>query len=91
MKLICWSFIKWKGIRILERELREFTERRKLRVITTTYIGATDAKAVEFYPLKKYRSLSYNTGNERLYAKSLFVSKKNRFHTGYIVLFLVLH
>ncbi len=41
------SFIKWKGIIILERELREFVARGgQLRVITTTYMGATDAKAI---------------------------------------------
>ena len=42
------SFIKFKGIIILEKELREFTERGgKLKVITTTYIGATDYKAIQ--------------------------------------------
>ena len=81
------SFVKFKGIIILERELREFTKRGgKLRLITTTYMGASDYKAIQL--LSKLENtevkISYNTSNERLHAKAYLFFRNTGFHTGYI-------
>ena len=81
------SFIKFKGIIILEKELQEFTKRGgKLRVITTTYMGASDYKAIQLLsqlPNTEVK-ISYNTGNERLHAKAYLFKRNTGFHTGYI-------
>lgn len=81
------SFIKWKAIVILREALKTFTQKGgKLRVITTTYMGATDAKAID--ELQKLPNtqvkISYNNSNERLHAKAYLFYRKSGFHTGYI-------
>lgn len=82
------SFLKVSGVRILLEDLKKFSSREgtHLRIITTTYCGATQAKAIEQLaelPNTEIR-ISYNTDIERLHAKSYIFIRNSGMNTAYI-------
>ena len=85
------SFIKFTGLRLLYNELKEFVKKKgtKLRILTTTYMGATDVKAIKMlFDLKELGDVeikaSYNKDDERLHAKAYIFKRENGFDTAYI-------
>lgn len=86
---ICWvvSFIKTSGLNLLWDSLRKFThEGKRLRIITTTYTGATDYDAIArlaTLPNTEIK-ISYDGTQDRLHAKSYIFLRNSGFHTAYI-------
>ena len=86
---ICWviSFIKISGLNLLWNSLKRFTgEGKRLRIITTTYTGATDYDAIArlaTLPNTEIK-ISYDGTQDRLHAKSYIFIRNSGFHTAYI-------
>lgn len=85
------SFIKFEGLRLIYQYLKDFlgNQGARLRILTTTYMGATDPKAIrKLFELKEFGNVeiraSFNTKQERLHAKAYIFSRNNGFDTAYI-------
>lgn len=84
--LLC-AFVKWHGLRLLERELKELREHGvPLRVITTTYIGGTERAALDRL-VRDFGAdvrVQYDARRTRLHAKAWLFTRDTGFDTGYV-------
>ncbi|MFF7470476.1 DUF3427 domain-containing protein [Streptomyces sp. NPDC008092] len=84
--LLC-AFVKWYGIRVLESSLREAAQRGvPIRVITTTYMGATDRHALDrlVRDFGAEVKVNYETRSTRLHAKAWLFRRNSGFDTAYV-------
>ncbi|GAB7006520.1 DEAD/DEAH box helicase [Nocardioides sp. AN3] len=84
--LLC-AFVKWHGLRLLEPELRRLrTRRAPLRVITTTYVGATERRALDRL-VREFGAevkVQYDAQRTRLHAKAWMFGRASGFDTAYV-------
>jgi len=86
------SFIKLKAIRAFYPQLRQFCGKAnpdgspRLRIATTTYMGATDIEALKLlFALPNTEvKVCFNTSQTRLHAKAYIFHRKTRFGSAYI-------
>lgn len=81
------SFIKKSGLDLIKQQLNEAVNAgRKLRVITTTYMGASQYKAIaELASMANTQvKISYNSDTDRLHAKAYLFLRNTQFHTAYV-------
>ena len=84
--LLC-AFVKWYGLRLLEPELRMVRQRvTPLRVITTTYMGATERQALDRL-VREFGAdvkVQYDNQRTRLHAQAWMFRRRTGFDTAYV-------
>ena len=84
--LLC-SFLKMSGVNSLSEQLKAIKNRGiPFRIITTTYMGATDRKAIDRL-VEKYGAevkISYQGDSTRLHAKAWLFHRNTGMSTGYV-------
>jgi superfamily II DNA or RNA helicase/HKD family nuclease len=84
--LLC-AFVRWTGLRLLQPALEQLKERgARLRVITTTYMGATERRAIDEL-VNRYGAevkINYETQATRLHAKAWLFRRDSGFDTAYV-------
>jgi superfamily II DNA or RNA helicase len=84
--LLC-AFVKWHGLRVLEPEFRRLSARgTPFRVITTTYIGATERAALDRL-VREFGAevkVQYDALRTRLHAKAWLFRRHTEFDTAYV-------
>ena len=84
--LLC-SFVKFSGVRIVQDALQERLRRRpgSVRVLTTTYMGATERRALDaLRDMGACVRVSYDRGRTRLHAKAWLLHRDSGFSTGFV-------
>lgn len=84
--LLC-AFVKWHGLRILEAQFLDLRRRGvPLRVVTTTYMGATERTALDRL-VREFGAdvkIQYDALRTRLHAKAWLFRRRTEFDTAYV-------
>ncbi|MFJ9059149.1 DUF3427 domain-containing protein [Streptomyces sp. NPDC102409] len=84
--LLC-AFVKWHGLRVLEEALASAHARNvPIRVLTTTYIGATERRALDRL-VRDFGAevrVNYELRSTRLHAKAWLFRRASGFDTAYV-------
>jgi superfamily II DNA or RNA helicase/HKD family nuclease len=84
--LLC-AFVKWHGLRLLEEQLGRLRQRGvPLRVVTTTYLGATERAALDRL-VREFGAevrIQYDAQRTRLHAKAWLFRRRTGFDTAYV-------
>lgn len=84
---VIMAFVKWHGLRLLEEPFRELRARGiQLRVITTTYMGATERRALDrlVQDFGAEVKIQYDSQRTRLHAKAWLFRRRTGFDTAYV-------